>query len=67
MYNVIVITGHEFRFSAPNIMFGGAIRCDRGFAYDSLFATFSIVRATRSVVAVARRDGSLWLLLVTKK
>ena len=32
---MIVITGLEFRFGAPNIMFGGAIRCDRGFVNDS--------------------------------
>ena len=64
---MIVITGLEFRFGAPNVMFGGAITCDRGFVNDSLFAAFSIERAVRGVAAVARRDGGLWLLLVTEK
>ena len=44
---MIVITGLEFRFGAPNIMFGGAIRCDRGFVNDSFFASFSIERAVQ--------------------
>ena len=44
---VVVITGLEFRFGASNVMFGGAIRCDRGFVNDSLFTAFSIERAVR--------------------
>ena len=63
---VIVITGLEFRFGAPNIMFGGAIRCDRCFVNDSLFAACSIERIVRWVAAVARRDGGPCLLLVTE-
>ena len=42
---VIVITGLEFRCGATNIIFGGAIRCDRGFVNDSLFRALSIERA----------------------
>ena len=42
---MIVTTGLEFRFGAPNQMFGGAIRCDQGFVNDRLFAAFSIERA----------------------
>ena len=64
---MIVITGLEFRFGAPYGMFGGAIRCDRGFVNDSLFAAFSIESGVRLVAAVARRDGGLWLLLATEK
>ena len=49
----------KFRFSAPNTMFGGATRCNRGFAYDNLFPAFSTERVISWVAAVARRDGGL--------
>ena len=64
---MIVPKGLEYRFGAPDIMFGGAIRCDQGSVNDSLFATFSIEREICRVVAVARRVGGLWLLLVADK
>ena len=38
---MVVITGLEFRFGASNVMFGGAIRCDRGFVNDSCFENYA--------------------------